>query len=1337
MMTVSLRVAHPSQPRISLAAVRSGIARSGIARSGLLCFSLLLMLFALFGGQAFAQGLSPGNPISFGPVDLLQKVTQSQNFSVPVTGADILSVTVVTQGVTGKDFTLVPGNTCTGNLPFPTSCSVTVAFTPQQIGLRLGALIIANTSGTVVNLITLSGVGLGPQFAFQPDTATTLDTATGLTPANFTAGAAVQDPNGDTFFTDVANNRILEETSTGLFSLVFAGTPLAITTTSGLVLDGAGNLYVSSGTSVFVLALEATPPITPTVLPITGVTLTQPAGLALDTAGDLYIADTSANAVYQDVLGGATARALPFTGPGMVLAGPTGIAIADNNTLYIADSGNNRIVEAPITTSVTTVLALNTLTLHNPTGVTVDPAGTVYIADTGNARIVEATATTASDQFVLTATPPLVLEKPATIVVEATGDLLVSDTNLGLITIVRTTALVNFPTPTEVGTLDATDDPETLTVQETGNLPSTLNATTDPSLSGTNPTAFLLPNTGTCPSLNGGAPTAADTFAIGQICTYNVNFQPTVVGPNTANLVLSTTAVGGATTTGTISLFGIGLNQLNHFTLVASTTPTTTPTTVDLGGTVELTLTAIQADGAIATDYTGTITFTTSDPNGKYLSGTGAGTNTVTFIMTAADDGVLMIPMAAGLQLNDLGVFTATATADPNSVPPGAIGVAVSNDIFVIEPATLTLTSSVNPSLVNQQTIFTLTVTTTGTATPTGSVSFFNNGVLIGVVNLSGTGTTATASIPDSFPAAGAFPISATYTSTSSTQGGTANLTQLVGNVTGLTLTSSVNPSLVGQSTNLTATIASLAAFGPTTGSIQFFDGTTSLGTVPVTGSSATLPVSFSTAGTHNLTAVYTTTNAELTNATSNVVHQLVLNVAALALTSSVNPSLPGQQTILTATLTALGTPTGTIKFFDGTTLLGTVNLTGLTATLPVSFTVTGNHILTAVYSGDALTETVTSPPLTQVVLFATTATLTSSVNPVDVNANTTLTATIKSTTGTPTGTVLFKSNGVAIGTGTLNGGVATLVTSFPLPGTYTLIAVYSGDANNQTSTTNTVLETVLNVVNISLTSSVNPVFLDNPTILTAAIVPVAAGTTPTGTVTFFDGTTPIGTGTIATGTVSITAAFVFAGTHTITAVYSGDAADATGTSPALLQTVADFSLTVASGSSSTGTIIAGGNTAFPLVVTPIITSTLPGAITLTVTGLPSTVTGTLTPATIAAGSAATDVSLSVTAASLLATAQLNKPNLKPTPPHRSALGYAPLTLALLGLPLAWSRRRKRFGALLASLCLLVMMTAGLTGCISSPATGYYGQTPQTYNLTVTATSGNLSRSTYLTLTVQ
>ncbi len=222
----------------------------------------------------------------------------------------------------------------------------------------------------------------------------------------------------------------------------------------------------------------------------------------------------------------------------------------------------------------------------------------------------------------------------------------------------------------------------------------------------------------------------------------------------------------------------------------------------------------------------------------------------------------------------------------------------------------------------------------------------------------------------------------------------------------------------------------------------------------------------------------------------------------------------------------------------------------------------------------------------------------------------------------------------------------------------------------------------MLNVVNIALTSTNNPVFLNNPTVLTATLTTAAAGIPPTGTVNFFDGTTPIGSGTIVNGMVSITASFVYAGPHSITAVYSGDAVNAPATSPVFTQTVADFSIGVASGSSSNVSTIAGGTANFNLVVTPIITSTFPGPITLTFSGLPASVTGTITPTTIAAGSGATPVTLSATAANLLqTTAHLRRP-----PAPRSPLRYAPITLALLALPLAWFRRRKRFASLFASI---------------------------------------------------
>ena len=1316
-MTVSLRAAQSSQLRISLAAAR---------------FCLLLMLLCAFGGLAFGQGLTPSTAINFGDVPLGNTDTFTQQFTGPSGGVTVKSVTAVTEGTPGEDFTVI-STSCTGTITYPNTCTVNLAFKPTRIGLRLGALLITNSADVVVNTIYLSGVGVGPQFVFAPATAVATNSASTLSPATFTAGAAVQDGLGDIFFTDVANNRILERSATGVYSELLS---LPVSATSGITMDGIGNLYVSSGSSVYAIVPSATTP-TATPLTISNITLAKPTGLAVDLIGDLYIADSTNNKIYQLPLGTTTANTLTFTGPGAALSGPTGLAIDANSDLYIADSGNNRILQNLLGSNAATVVSLTSLTLSNPTGVAVDAAGTLYIADTGHSRVVESTVT--GDQFAL-ADLGLTLATPACVIIQGNGDLVICDTTLGLITVQRsgpsvTTPTITFPTATVVGTLDTTDDPTTfLTVQETGNIVSTLTAGPDPSFTGTDSTAFLLgasvsPSAALCPSLgSGAAPNASDTFSIGEVCTYNTNFEPTVVGPNTGNLVFATSAAGALTFSGTATLYGTGLSTVKSFSLVA------TPATIYLGNSVELILTALQADGTtVATDYVGNVTFTTTDTNGVYQSGTGTGTNTSVYTMTAADKGVLVIPATTGLQLNQYGVWTATATADPTSLPPGANGIAISNPINVIEPSTLALTSTVNPSLVNESTTFVLTVSTTGTVTPGGTVTFYNGTTVIGSASLvAKSATTATASIADSFAASGTYPIKAVYASTSNTLGGTATLTQVVGNATSLALTSSINPSLVGQSTTLTATITSNPVFGAITGSVQFFDGATSLGTVTVNGTpTATLPVSFTTAGTHTLKAVFTSTNVNITNATSGPYAQQVLNVAQFGLTSTVNPSLPGQSTTLTATLTALGTPTGTVKFYDGSTLIGTATLTGNSASVSVSFTTTGNHILTAVYSGDTLTQSVTSAPLTQVVLYTTTVSLATSVNPVSVNANTLLTAAVKSTgTVAATGTVTFKSNGVTIGTGTVNAGIATLAASFPAPGTYTLTAVYSGDANNQPATSAPIQQTVLGLVTVTLTSSVNPILLDNPTILTATLV--STGTAPTGTVSFFDGNTPIGTGAIVNGTVSISASFVYAGTHTLSAAYSGDAANAPATSPGYAQTVADFTLTVASGSSSIGTTIAGGTASFSLVLTPIITTTLPAPVTLTFTGLPSNDTGALTPTTIATGSGTTPVALSVTAAAIVAALHP-----QPRPTHRSPLGYAPVALALMVLPLAWFRRRKRFGSLLASLCLLFALTAGLTGCISAANTGYYGQTPQTYNLTVTATSGKLTRSTYLTLTVQ
>jgi hypothetical protein len=71
----------------------------------------------------------------------------------------------------------------------------------------------------------------------------------------------------------------------------------------------------------------------------------------------------------------------------------------------------------------------------------------------------------------------------------------------------------------------------------------------------------------------------------------------------------------------------------------------------------------------------------------------------------------------------------------------------------------------------------------------------------------------------------------------------------------------------------------------------------------------------------------------------------------------------------VTATAPGAGTPTGTVTFKNGATVLGTVTLNSSGhATLTHTFLKKGNYPITVIYNGDANFSTSTSPTLTQVV---------------------------------------------------------------------------------------------------------------------------------------------------------------------------------------------------------------------------------------------------------------------------------------------------------------------------------------------------------------------------------
>ena len=188
---------------------------------------------------------------------------------------------------------------------------------------------------------------------------------------------------------------------------------------------------------------------------------------------------------------------------------------------------------------------------------------------------------------------------------------------------------------------------------------------------------------------------------------------------------------------------------------------------------------------------------------------------------------------------------------------------------------------------------------------------------------------------------------------------------------------------------------------------------------------------------------------------------------SSTTVTSSSNPSVFGQSgvtftaTVSDASSASSGTPTGTVQFkTNGVNFGSAVTLSGgsgSSVSLPTTFAV-GTYTVTAAYSGDANFSS-SSGLLSggqTVNKSASSTAVVSAANPSVHGVNsTTFTATVSDassgSSGTPTGTVQFQTNGVNFGSAvTLSAGSASsgvLPISLP-PGNYTVTAAYSGDGN-------------------------------------------------------------------------------------------------------------------------------------------------------------------------------------------------------------------------------------------------------------------------------------------------
>ena len=196
---------------------------------------------------------------------------------------------------------------------------------------------------------------------------------------------------------------------------------------------------------------------------------------------------------------------------------------------------------------------------------------------------------------------------------------------------------------------------------------------------------------------------------------------------------------------------------------------------------------------------------------------------------------------------------------------------------------------------------------------------------------------------------------------------------------------------------------------------------------------------------------------------------------------SSPNPSIYGQAMNLSVMVSANNPgariPTGTVKFFDASKLIGTGTLdnTGQ-ATLSIATLMAGSHSFTASYLGDSNdNSSVSASAASQTVnQAATTTALDSSFDPSDVTNAVTFTATVNYNSGlaSPTGSVTFMDGAITLGTGNLVNGVATFKTKALAVGNHPITAVYNGDTDYQGSTSDVVTQIVNPLTDLAVTMS-------------------------------------------------------------------------------------------------------------------------------------------------------------------------------------------------------------------------------------------------------------------------
>jgi hypothetical protein len=145
----------------------------------------------------------------------------------------------------------------------------------------------------------------------------------------------------------------------------------------------------------------------------------------------------------------------------------------------------------------------------------------------------------------------------------------------------------------------------------------------------------------------------------------------------------------------------------------------------------------------------------------------------------------------------------------------------------------------------------------------------------------------------------------------------------------------------------------------------------------------------------------------------------------------------------------------------------------------------------------------------------------------------------------TPSGTVRFAAETINLGSvATDSNGNASITTSTLTPGTYSVVAAFTGQQGSSASQSAPVALTITKIpTTLTLTPSPGTTGVGSPVTITALVQYVSGDSLfPTGTITIKDGSTTLASLPLVDASASFTTTTLAAGIHPLTATYNGDA---------------------------------------------------------------------------------------------------------------------------------------------------------------------------------------------------